>query len=98
MKKKETITYISKREMRSSKFAVLAFGLIYALVTVLCFTKPDSEYSISERRKLKQMPDFSRDALGSGDYIKDMEEYVVDQFPARDWFRSVKNYCSLGVM
>jgi len=98
MKKKETITCISKREMRSSKIAVLTFGLLYALITVLCFAKSDSEYSISERRKLKQMPDFSWEALGNGDYIKDMEEYVVDQFPARDWFRSVKNYFSLGVM
>lgn len=98
MKKNETNTYKVKKDINSAKTAVLILGIVYVLITILCFIKPDAEYSISERRKLAQKPDFSWEALGHGDYIEDVEEYVVDQFPFRDQFRAIKTYFSLGVM
>ena len=98
MKKNETNTYKVKNNINSAKTVVLIFGIIYVLITILCFIKPDSEYSISERRKLAQRPDFSWQTLVDGNYIQDVEEYVVDQFPFRDEFRAIKTYFSLGIM
>jgi len=98
MKKNETNTYKVKKDINSAKTAVLILGIVYVLITIVCFIKPDSEYSISERRKLAQRPDFSWQTLVDGNYIQDVEEYVVDQFPFRDEFRAIKTYFSLGIM
>lgn len=84
--------------IKNSRIAVLATSVVYVLIVLLCFLKPADAYSNSERRALAQMPAFSREKLWSGDYIRETEEYVVDQFPLRDEFRSLKSYFSLGVM
>ena len=66
---------------------VVIFG--FALLGVLM---PDGDISLSERRPLKQPPKLSADAILSGDYTADFEEYAADQFPIRDTFRRIKAY------
>lgn len=66
-------------------FALLIFGL-FALHAAL----PDGERSKSERRLLAKQPVLSADALFSGKYFSAFESYLLDQFPLRDGFRSVK--------
>ena len=46
----------------------------------------DEEISTSERRYLKKFPQFTL----SGEYAEDMEDYLLDHFPFRDTFRSIK--------
>ncbi len=53
--------------------------------------QPDSALSVSERRKLAQMPEFSAETLLSGSFMSDFETYSADQFPLRDGFRRVKS-------
>ena len=65
--------------------AVLIFGL--AIFAVL---KPASEYSESERRPLKQLPELSAATIMNGSFMENFEDYTNDQFPLRDAFRSVK--------
>ena len=62
---------------------ILGFGAYELLKT------PD-EYSLSERRTLAKMPEVSFESLLSGKYMSEFEDFSLDQFFARDTFRSVK--------
>lgn len=62
------------------------FGL--ALWGVL---KPDGEISVSERRKLRQMPEINSETLLNGSFMSDFEKYSADQFPLRESFRRIKS-------
>lgn len=84
--------------MNKSKITVSIVGIVYAAIAFLCMLKPSSEYSVSERRKLAQKPEISWEALVSGKYMEQAEEYTVDQFPMRDRMRSLKAIFSMGVM
>lgn len=50
----------------------------------------DKEYSESENRMLAQKPVFSFTNLANGKYMKDMEDYVTDQFFMRDKWINLK--------
>lgn len=61
---------------------VLFLGLYSAMDT-------DATVSETEKRNLKTMPEFSFQALFSGTFTKDFEEYYSDTFPFRDFFLNV---------
>ncbi|MBR5473386.1 MAG: hypothetical protein IKU82_05315, partial [Clostridia bacterium] len=63
----------------------------------LFFILPDQEMSEAENRALKNLPDFSMDALMSGEYTADLSKYISDQFPARDAFVATKAYSELSL-
>ena len=66
---------------------VMLFGLgIWALAA------PDEDVSRSERRKLAQAPELTAEGIFSGDYMEELETYLLDQFPMRDAWRSVKAF------
>lgn len=65
-------------------FAVALFGFAAAHMLI-----PDAEVSWAERRRLKQPPEFSVSAVLSGEYMPELEEYLLDQFPMRNALRTV---------
>jgi len=69
---------------------VMVFAFLICGLSLACWFKPHTVYSESERRILAEKPALTLSTVTSGDYMKLFEEYVVDQFPARDKFRSVK--------
>lgn len=68
---------------------ILCGGLIFTL-SISCFVKEDTLISDSERRELKQKPELNIDSLISGEFMKNFEDYTLDQFPMRDEFRTIK--------
>ena len=66
-------------------FLLVVFGLLIAHILL-----PDAEVSKAERRKLEQAPELSLETIMDGSYMTDLETYLLDQFPARDFFRSIK--------
>lgn len=78
MEKKRTIIYVCM-------VAILFFGL-----TAAAWLKPADAFSATERRTLKQMPGISGKEILSGKFMEQFEEYTLDQFPGRDFFRSIK--------
>ena len=68
-------------------FIIFGFGLFFIF-------KPDDEISISERRYLTQKPTFSLESVLSGNYGKEYETYLLDQFPLRYKFRQAKSIAS----
>ena len=76
-----------------SLLAAVFFGL-----AIFAMLKPAEEYSLSERRKLEQMPELSIKTILSGRFMEDFEDYSLDQFPMRDSFRSLKAVTALEIM
>ncbi|MCD8016735.1 MAG: hypothetical protein LUE97_02810 [Oscillospiraceae bacterium] len=51
---------------------------------------PKRDFSQQENRYLASAPSFSFEALASGEFTQDFEEYVTDQFPLRDGWITAK--------
>lgn len=77
--------------MKKSRFTVCIFIIVYVLFSLVIWMKPDGTFSVTERRKLAQKPQFTIQSVFRGSYMEKMEEYVEDQFPARDFLRTVKS-------
>ncbi|MBQ3183593.1 MAG: hypothetical protein IJB57_07975 [Clostridia bacterium] len=60
--------------------------------SVYAFIKPQDAYSDAERRALDQFPELNTQTLLSGSFMKQFEDYTLDQFPLRDSFRGIKAY------
>ncbi|MBE7049820.1 MAG: hypothetical protein E7394_03505 [Ruminococcaceae bacterium] len=72
--------------------STLLFSTIFISVFFICIFKTDSEFSLSERRALAQMPELSAESVMSGTFMENFESYTQDQFPLRDIFRSYKAF------
>lgn len=83
--------------MKKSRNLILILVVtgVFVLVTGIAFLKPASEYSDTERRNLKQLPEFSVESVLSGRFMSEFEEYGLDQFPFREELRSLKALTSL---
>lgn len=79
--------------MKENLKKLIGLILIGALVFTLsfaCFALPQREYSESERRNLKTLPELSLSSVFSGRFMANFEDYSLDQFPFRDGFRRIK--------
>lgn len=82
-------------EKSRDKIMIGLVGGAFALLCVLTWVMPDTKYSVSERRELKQSPELSVETILNGQFMSKFEEYCLDQFPFRDTFRSLKAITSL---
>ncbi len=67
-------------------FAVFIYGIAFA--NIIC---KDRTFSEMENRMLAGKPAFSAERLWSGEFMSDFENYVTDQFVARDSFIKMKS-------
>ncbi len=85
-------------KIKNITLTTLFVGFIFFFGAKLLFSQPQ-EYSMSERgRLLEQMPSLTKETLLSGDFMRDFEEFGLDQFPCRDSFRELKMFTALKVM
>lgn len=79
--------------MKKGKQALplLIIGFVWMGIAVSAWLKPDSELSVSERRKLAAFPEVNGKSLASGKFSDSFEAYALDQFPLRDSFRTMKS-------
>ena len=74
-------------------------NIIVCIITVIFFgaglilfiVKPETDYSISERRKLQKKPDISVESVENGRFMTTFEKYSMDQFPFRESLRTLKS-------
>ena len=72
-----------------NKIITLVFIIYIFTFSILGIILKDKEISLSERRKLQTFPAFTLDS----EYIEKIDKYLLDHFPFRDSFRSIKaNY------
>lgn len=68
----------------------VVFALLIGGLSLVCWFKPYTTYSESERRPLAEKPELTSESIVSGEFMTEFEKYTVDQFPARDKFRRIK--------
>ena len=77
-------------------------NIVLAVLTAVLFlgffgwnlVKEETAFSDSERRALAVFPELNFNTVVSGEFMKEFEDYTLDQFPARDAFRSIKAFFS----
>lgn len=68
---------------------VLSLGFL-AVFAALFWILPDADESTVERRHLAKSPALSFSSVANGSFMNDFENYMLDQFPLRDGFRTLK--------
>lgn len=68
----------------------VTLALLMFSLSVWCIAKQPDEYSDAERRTLAKMPEITWGSILSADFMSDFEDFTLDQFPMRDFFRSIK--------
>lgn len=82
-------------EMSRRLPVILICGMMVLLTVWLCIGKK-KEFSEQENRYLSSFPEFSWESLRKGDYTADLESYLADHFPFRDFFMGVKTSFELA--
>jgi len=85
-------------EQTKNKVVVIAAVILLLGFFVWCIFKPADDVSVSERRPLATMPEVTFEDILSGEFMEDFEEYTTDQFPEREFFRTVKALTSFYLM
>ena len=82
-----------KEEQGTNKYSwtvAVCFFLLIVGFSVLGIVIPDIELSKEERRHYATSPKLTWNSVVSGEYMADLEDYLLDQFVGRDWLRSLK--------
>lgn len=82
--------YGQNGQRKRSRVLVMVMAAVLFSLSLMCWTKKEDKFSISERRVLAGFPGMTVQSLWSGEFMKEFEEYCLDQFPFRDSFRSLK--------
>ena len=74
---------------------VIPFFVVMAVLTVVSFIIPlRPTQSVMEKRNLAQFPEFTVEALVSGDYFDDISIWFSDTFPGREQWLQVSSFTS----
>lgn len=82
-----------KEGQNTSKYSwivTICFFLLIAGFSIIAVLMPDAELSKDERRHYATSPKLTWDAVASGKYMTNLEDYLLDQFVGRDWLRTLK--------
>ena len=83
------------------KQAVLLCALFLAFLwgfLLLSLLTPSRSFSPMENRTLAQRPEFSLSSFFSGQWARDSEAYLTDQFPLRDTWVGLKYICERAML
>lgn len=75
--------------LQDTLLCVLMVGALFVFA-ILHLVLPDREMSETENRSLAQLPRLTAETLSDGSFTTDVAEYLADQFPARDFFVTLK--------
>lgn len=77
-------------EKKNAIFTIVLLGAILLAFTVADFLHGDRVYSEMENRLLAKKPKLEPEAVLQGDFGKDYEKYLTDQFVSRDKWVGIK--------
>ena len=83
------------RGKRLEKVTCLLFGGGILLMGLLLLLLPKKDFSAREKRFLAQAPELSAEELFSGRLAEDMESYLADHLPGRDFWVGLSAYYDL---
>lgn len=74
-----------------------SFIIVLLLILLINLFSENQTISKTERRKLAEFPKVNFENLLKGKVAKEFDEYVVDQFWERDFFRKIKYFWSINI-
>ena len=77
------------------KLTVLLFSLFLFTVMLLYLFMPKSDFSPNEKRYLEEFPNPTWSDIRSGKWGDDLEKYMADHIPARNFWVGLNAYCDL---
>ncbi len=80
-----------------NKLITITFCVILVTGISASVLLPDKYYSENEKRTLQQVPSISAKKILSGEFGDDIEEYLADQFPARNGWVTLKTLSELAL-
>lgn len=87
--------------MKKKIFNIIGIVCFFAFMIsfgAACFLMEPVDILVSERRKAAQFPEFSIESVMDKTFFDDLEEFITDQFPLRDAFRSIKANIQLRLL
>ena len=83
-----------------TKNIIISISFISILIgfSIINILTSDKDITYSERRKLQQLPNLTKESVLSGDYFEKLESYLQDQFIWRDNFRFLKAFTNLKLL
>lgn len=76
----------------TKKYSIV-YAFVISVIIFLCMVifviLPKKDFSEKEKRPLKPIPPLTVSALSEGSFLSDMDSYLVDHFPGRDFFISL---------
>ncbi len=81
--------------MKHLRFPALALLIVMVLMMILFVATPKSDYSASERRYLANAPEPDMESILDGELSEEVETYLSDHFPGRNFFVGVNAYWNL---
>lgn len=75
---------------KEEKIISVLVSICIAILSIIFIVKPKQEFSLNENRYLAKFPKYSFYSLKSGKYMKNIENYFIDQFPLRDSLMGLK--------
>ena len=79
-----------KKEKQHAIVTLLITGLTFGILCLAAWFHTPNQISVSERRRLAQLPTLTKDSVGKGNFMSGFERYSQDQFPFREAFRKLK--------
>lgn len=76
---------------------ILFMTLLIGLMSLNLFTA-DQALSLEERRHLKKFPDLNLETVMNGNFMKEMDEYLLDHFVFRENFRNLKGFIETKIL
>ena len=76
--------------------ALLLVGFLTG-TSLLSILLPDHYFSVREKRKLQQKPELRLETLLNGRYEEKLEDYLLDQFPGRDGWITLKTLSEMAM-
>ena len=74
---------------------VIAFCAFIGIMAALYLLLPKSQFSETEKRYLAETPNLTLDTLTSGDFGEDVDTYMADHIPGRDFLVGLNAYVDL---
>lgn len=75
----------------------ILFIVVLTGVLLINITKPQTDISISERRKLAKFPEISLEKIFDGSFNKEFESFTTDQIIKRDELRGLKAIAEFNI-
>lgn len=82
--------------MKNKVLSILFLITIFSIM-LLGIIIPDKDISVSERRKLSKFPSLEIETIMNGEFFKNLNNYLVEHFPFRDFFKNIKGNISTNI-